>query len=145
MARVAWRLTNPSNGAFYDFQVNPSEEQEFGKSRSIEHSAPTSGLGLVRQQGDPSPLVLKASGTILHEAQLTALAGWFQLSEDQTIYLRDHALDSYEGLLTVFRPMRKRTLRNPRDFANAPLWYWSYNLEFEVVRILSGPWVGVTP
>lgn len=145
MPRVAWRLTNPNGGATYDFPINPSSEDPFGKARTIEHSAPTGLTGLVRQQGEDSPLVLKGEGTILQEAQLTALIGWWQLCRTQTVYLRDHANDSYEGLITSFMPTRKRTLRNPRDPTNAPLWYWTYTFEFEVVRVISGPWAGVTP
>jgi hypothetical protein len=145
MPRTAWRFTNPVNAALYDFPINPSEEEAFGKRRNVEHSSPTGLTGLVRQQGDDQPLVLKASGTILTRAQLVAMIGWFQLCRTQTIYLRDHAGDQYEGLLTAFEPTRKRTLRNPRDLAQAPEWYWTYTIEFEVVRIISGTWAGVTP
>lgn len=145
MPRVAWRFTNPANAATYDLAINPSEEEPFGKTRNVEHSAPTGLTGLVRQQGDDTPLVLKASGTILTKAQLTTMIAWFQLCRSQTIYLRDHAQDSFEGIITSFLPTRKRTIRNPRDPANAPEWYWTYTLEFEVVRILAGTWAGVTP
>jgi len=145
MPRVAWRFTNPQNAAIYDFAINPAEEEPFGKRRNVEHSAPTGLTGLVRQQGEDQPLVLKASGTILQESQLTTMIAWFQLCRSQTIYLRDHASDSYEGIISAFEPTRKRTIRNPRDPVNAPLHYWTYDLEFEVVRIIAGPWAGVTP
>lgn len=142
MPRTAWRFTNPSNSATYDFVINPSEEEEFGQSRNIEHAAKTGLTGLVRQQGENAPLILKSSGSILTRAQLIELNGWFALCRTQTIYLRDHANDNYEGLLTAFKPTRKRTLRNPRDQTNAPLWWWQYTMEFEVVRVISGAWAG---
>lgn len=143
MAR--WTFTNPATGATYPFPVNPSEEEEFGKRRNIEHSAPTSGVGLIRQQGDDDPLVLKVKGTIFHRDQVVQMIAWQQLTRTQTIYLTDHAGDQYEILITAFLPQRQRTIRNPRDYANAPLWFWKYSLEMEVLRVISGVWAGVTP
>jgi hypothetical protein len=138
------RFTNPANGAFYDWQVNHSEEASVGKTRQISESANTANTGLVKQQGDVQPLRLKFTGTIFHKAQHEQFIGWFQLCESQTILFRDFAGDEYEVIVTQYDAVRKRTVRNPRDFANAPLWYWTYELELEVVRVVSGSWAGVT-
>lgn len=129
----------------YSWQINHSEEDTFGKTRTVEHGANTGNTGLVKQQGDSSPLVIKVKGAILHKAQLEEMIAWWDMCEDQTIYFQDFAGDKYEVLITSFQPVRKRTIRNPRDFANAPLWWWTYDLEMEVVRIIPGlsPWEGV--
>lgn len=139
------RFTNPSNGSFYDWQVNHSEEQEFGKRRSIDHGALTDTVGVVRQQADDSPLILQLKGTIFHKAQFEQFKSWFALSRTQTIYYRDFAGDEYEVIITAFLPVRERTIKNPRDFAHAPYWFWKYDLEMEVITIRAGSWAGVTP
>ena len=141
------RFQDPAgNRANYDWQINHSEESAFGKTRNMERAALTgTGAGLVKQQTDSSPLVLKWNGTILHKAQVDEMIAWWELCETQTIYLHDFAGDSYEVIITSFNPTRHRTIRNPRDYANAPLWYWKYELECEVISIIDGPWAGVTP
>lgn len=139
------RFTNPATSAFYDWQVNHSEEQEFGKRRNIEHGALTNGTGLVRQQSADSPMVLHLRGTIFHQAQYEEMIAWWKLSETQTIYFKDFSGDEYEVIVTEFNPVRERTIKNPRDFANAPYWFWRYDLTMEVIRIRSGSWEGVSP
>lgn len=138
------RFTNPANGSFYDWQVNHSTESAFGKSRQITESANTANTGLIKQQGDAQPLKMKLQGTIFHKHQLEEFVHFWQLCESQTIIFKDFTGDEYEVLIVSFDPIRKRTVRNPRDFANAPLWYWSYELEMEVIRVISGTWAGVT-
>lgn len=139
------RFTNPKNAATYDWQVNHSEEEEFGKRRSISHGALTGGTGLVRQQADDQPLVLQLKGVIFHKAQLEQMIDWFALCETQTIYFKDFSGDEYEVIITEFLPVREKTVKNPRDFANAPLWFWRYDIAMEVIAIRAGTWVGVTP
>lgn len=139
-------FTDPASvRAPYSWAINHSEEEEFGKERTITHGANTGGTGLIKQQSDDSPLVWQFSGTILSEAQVTEMIAWWQLTESQTIYFTDYAGDEYEVIITSFKPTRHRTIRNPRDFANAPLWYWKYEIKMEVIRVISGPWVGVSP
>ena len=139
------RFTNPSNGDYYDWQINHTEEEEVNKARSIEHGANSANTGLVKQQSDDQPLVLSYRGTILHKAQLEEFWGWFQLTKTQTIYFTDFAGDEYEVIITDFKPQRQRTIKNPRDFANAPLWYWTYAISMEVVRVIAGTMAGVSP
>lgn len=139
------RFTDPLSAAVYDWPINHSEEESFGRARNIEHTAPTSGNGLVRQQGDDPPMTIRLSGTIFHKAQHDAFIGWFALSRTQTIYFKDFTGDEFEVQITAFQPVRKRTLRNPRDFANAPLWYWTYSIEMEIVRFITSAWSATLP
>jgi hypothetical protein len=138
------RFTNPADGSFYDWQVNHSTEGSFGKSRQITESANTANTGLVKQQGDAQPLKMKLQGTIFHKKQVEEFVRFWQLCESQTIIFKDFTGDEYEVLILNFDPVRKRTVRNPRDAKNAPLWYWTYELEMEVIRVISGVWAGVT-
>lgn len=137
------RFTNPDTNYTYDWLINFSEEDEFGKSRNIEHGASTSDLGFVRQQSDDGPLIIRVRGTILTLAQFTEFKEWFALCRTQTINFRDFADDEYEVIITKFMPTRQRTIHNPRDFANIPYHYWKYELEMEVIRVISGTWEGV--
>jgi hypothetical protein len=137
------RFTNPADGTFYDWQVNHSDEGGFGKDRQIAYSANTANTGLIEQQGDATPLLIKLTGTIFHKHQIEEFIKFWKLCENQTVYFKDFAGEEYEVLITSFVPVRKRTVKNPRDFAHAPLWYWTYELELNVVRVISGLWVGV--
>lgn len=139
------RFTNPATSAFYDWQINHSTEEEFGKRRTIEHGAKTNGTGLVRQQSDDSPLILRLQGVIFHKAQFEEMLAWWKLTETQTIYFKDFMADEYEVIITEFLPIRERTIKNPRDFANAPYWFWRYDIAMEVIRIRDGTWEGVSP
>lgn len=141
MTRTANVFTDPAGDrATYSWVVNHSDEEDFGKERSIETGANTANTGLVRQQSDDKPMVIRVQGTILHAAQHQEFIAWWKLCGSQTIYFTDFAGDEYEVLLTSYRPLRKRTIRNPRDYANAPLWYWTYEMEMQVIRFRNGPW-----
>jgi hypothetical protein len=134
------------NRAQYNWSVNHDEEDDFGKTRNIDHAANTGNTGLVRQQSDDSPMLIHVRGTILHRAQVLEMIAWWDLSEGQTVYFEDFTGDQFEVLITSFRPTRQRTIKNPRDFANAPYWIWKYELEMEVVKFLTpNIWSGVTP
>ncbi|MBW7998501.1 MAG: hypothetical protein FVQ81_18395 [Candidatus Glassbacteria bacterium] len=134
---------NPSNAKKYSWQVNHSTEDDVGKARTVESSANTANTGLNPQQADDQPLLLKYAGTIFHKAQLEEMIGWFNLCATQTIYFHDFAGESYEVLITSFKPVRHRTIHNPKDFANAPLWFWKYTIEMRVVRVIDGVWDSV--
>lgn len=143
MARVANRFTNPVTGGFYDWILNHNEEEASGLERTIEHTAPTDGIGLIRQQGEEGPMVLQYRGSILQESQISTFRAWYNLCRSQTIYFRDFNGDEYEVLITSFKPQRKRVVRNPRDPVNAPMHTWTYEMSMEVLRVISGPWAGV--
>jgi hypothetical protein len=135
------RFSDPRTGQFYDWPINHSDEDQFGRDRGVTLEANTGNVGLVKQQGDLTPLTLRLQGTILTRAQYQAMLNWFALCNTQSINFTDFAGDSYEVTITSFMPVRKRTLRNPRD-PGAPLWYWTYTIEMMVLTVLSGAWVG---
>jgi hypothetical protein len=137
------RFINPANGQVYDWPINHSEEEEAGQEKNIEHGGTTNRVGLVRQQGDPAPYVLRYSGTILNTAQFQAMTWWTSLTNYQSIHFRDFDDNLYEVIITQFKPTRHRTLRNPRDQASAPLHFWRYTIEMEVLRFISGDLVGM--
>lgn len=145
MARTANRFINPATAVEYAWAVNHREEDDGGQERSIERGAPTGAVGLVRQQGDESPLTFRYKGTILTEAQLETMIDWYVLCRTQTIYFRDFAGDEYEVVITGFKPRRIAVVQNKRDLVNAPLWKWEYEIAMEVLTVRSGPWVGITP
>lgn len=131
----------------YDWRVNHSEEDEGGQSREVDHTANTGLTGLVRQQGAAEPSILSWKGTILHRAQVVEMLKWFEACRTRTILLRDFAGDTYEVLITSFKPQRLRAAKNNSDYSNAPLWYWKYSITMEVVSFLGGTYAeaGVTP
>jgi hypothetical protein len=73
------------------------------------------------------------------------MIAWWKLCETQTIYFKDFSGDEYEVIITEFLPVRERTIKNPRDYANAPYWFWKYDIAMEVIAIRSGTWAGVSP
>lgn len=141
--RVPNEFENPKTSTKWAWPVNHSEEEETGKERSVENGANTAGTGLNPIQADDQPLQFSYSGTIFSKAQVTEMIAWFELCKTQTIYFHDFAGDSYEVIITSFKPTRHRTIRNPRDFKNAPLWYWTYTIQMRVVRVIDGIWTGV--
>jgi hypothetical protein len=143
MARSPNVFTNPANGATYTWPINHSEEEAVTKSRQMSDGASTDNIGLIPQQGAPTPMILSWKGSILTKAQLDAIISWYELCETQTIYVQDFSGARYEVLITDFDPQRVAVARNPRDPANAPLWYWTYTLTMRVLKVLSGDWLGV--
>lgn len=132
------RFTNPATSAFYDFDVNPEGEEPLEQQLNIERTAPTSGVGVIRQQGIPSPPVLTLNGKILRPSQRTALQGWYELSRTQTVHFRDFTGNVYEVLITAFSPQRQRAAKNPRGGTDAPTHYWTYQMSMDIVTVISG-------
>jgi hypothetical protein len=139
------KFTNPANGESYEFDIGHSAEEPTSKTRQITNSANTANTGLIPQQGAAAPLILKYSGTILKADQHKEMWRWYELCETQTIYFTDYAGNQYEVMITDFAPKRQPTVRNPRDFANAPLHYWTYTISMQVIQVRSGELEGVTP
>lgn len=132
------RFTDAATGSFYDWHVNHHSEQAFGRDRTIDHTANTQNVGLVRQQGAKTPFVMNLGGTILHKAQHQAMWAYFELCEFRSIHFRDAMLDEYEVLITKFQPVRKPTAFNHND-PSIPYHYWTYEgLEMEVLSFVSG-------
>jgi desulfoferrodoxin (superoxide reductase-like protein) len=128
----------------YLWQINHSDEDVFGRKRNVTESAKTGGTGLIKQQADSDPLVLTLTGSILHEAQHEQFIAWFELCETQSIFFTDFSDAKYEVVITEYLPVRKRTVKNPRD-STIPTWYYTYTLTMEVLSVKRGPWDGVTP
>lgn len=143
--RVANRFTNPANNAIYDWPLNHSSEETSGKARNITTTAPTGGVGLVRQQGDDGPYQLKWVGRILRRSQLAAMWEWYQLCRTQTIHLTDFDGQKYEGQITDFQPRRIRAERP--GSADPQTHVWEYTFTFDVYRFIDGDMFdeGVTP
>lgn len=134
MPRIAERFRDPLGVVpNYEFHINHSDEDAQEKKRNIETTAPTTGVGFVRQQGAASPETLRYSGTILHKAQKDAMDAWFDLCENQTVFFRDFTGREMEVEILSFNPVRKRAAGNPQDPVNAPLHYWTYTLEMQVI------------
>lgn len=127
----------------FAWPFNHSEESEGGKTRNIAYGANTANTGFVRQQSDDRPIGFGFSGAILERSHLEQMIAWYALCDSQTIYFEDFAGDEYEVIISSFKPTRLRTIRNPRDLANAPYWYWRYEITLDVVRVISGPWTAV--
>lgn len=136
---------DPNTGDEYEFQIGHETEAPVGKKRAISHSANSGNTGLVRQQGDVAPLILKLEGKILHLNQYEQMWHYYQLCETRTIYYRDYMGEEYEVMITEFSPQRTATVKNPKDFANAPRHYWKYTIEMEVVAVRAGALLGLSP
>lgn len=141
--RVSNRFTDPATGTFYDWHINHDTEEDGGRTRQITLSGNTSGLGLVRQQGAQTPLTLKYSGSILRRVQLQQFWHFFQLCQSQTIFFRDYYGDEYEVTITAFDPVRHRG--ENRNDPTIPHHYWTYTMEMQVLRVVSGTLAEVTP
>lgn len=138
-------FTNPANSVDYVWTVNHDEEQEFGKSRNIDRTGRSGNTGLVRQQGDDGPLIMTLSGRIVHRAQYVMMWQIFELCRTQTVYFTDFDGQSFEVLVTEFRPLRRRgkTSKDP----STPRHFWEYTMTLDIIRVISGDLVtaGVTP
>lgn len=132
---------NPVNGNTYEWPLNHNEESQVTKSRQMSDGAATDNIGLIPQQGAPSPLIFEWKGTILDPNQFNAMIAWWKLCENQTIWLSDFAGDTYEVLITDFLPIRTAVANNLR--APGKPWIWTYTLTFRVLTVFSGPWMGV--
>jgi hypothetical protein len=142
------RFTDPAAVvAAYDWPINHNEEEESGKARNITRTAPTGNVGLVKQQGDDGPFILKLKGHIKTRAQYAAFWQWYQLCRTQTIYFRDFDNQQYEVQITSFLPTRLRRHSYPGPGLDPYDHYWTYTMELEVYRFISGVMqaAGVTP
>lgn len=148
MTRVANQFQDPAGTLpTYSWEINHDAEDEGGKSRNITVTANTGRTGLVRQEGDETPLTLSYSGTFFSKNQLVRMLRYWEACSTRTIRFVDFLGDTYGVLITDFRPLRKRVVRNPRDQANAPGVIWTYKIVMQVIDIISGPYddADVTP
>lgn len=145
MARVKFIDVLDGGIGEYPWAINHEAEEEFGAALSITRTAPTSGVGFVRQLGDPQPLLRRLKGTILDRSQYEKMWSYFFIctglgpGPQRTIHFVDQLGASFEGLITVFNPIAVRASNNPRgQTADEKLVYWTYDLTFEVINVVSG-------
>lgn len=143
MSRAIQQFHDPVVGDTYVWPINHDEEQDFGQARNISTEANTGNVGLIRMQGDKAPLKLRFSGRMLERSHRDAFLAWFQRCQYRTILFTDVEGTVFEVLITSFNPIRKRAVRNTRDLVNAPTFTWSYTLEMDVIRVISGPLAGL--
>lgn len=145
MARRGTVFFDPQTGDSYTWPVNHNEEDPIGKSRQMADGAPTSGIGLIPQEGVPTPLVLTWKGEIYTLEHLQNIVLFYTFCDSRSIHVTDPAGSTYEVLITDFTQSRHPTARNDKDPINAPTWYWAYTLTMRVLTVISGEWAGVTP
>jgi hypothetical protein len=129
---------NPANGFTYEWHVNHTDEESTEKTRTITRVGNTGLVGVVRQQGDDSPYIMRWTGTILHRAQLQAFWFWWAVSKGQTIHLLDFDGQRYEVQITSFQPKRVRKLSYFSKDPSMPHHYYTYTIEFEVYSFVAG-------
>jgi len=117
--------------ADYTFEINHSDEDSQQNTLNMQRSAVTTGVGFVRQQGEPGPRILSYSGTILTTSQYDAMMSYAEACATRTIFFRDVEGTEYEVLITSFTPKRERVAVNPRQ--SDILWKWSYQLQMEII------------
>lgn len=128
----------------YDWALNHDAEEGFGATQQLERTAPTSGVGFVRQIGDPSPLTRTLRGSILARAQLQKFWAYYNVTAGKsgtrrTIRFRDPLGGIFEVLVTSFVPVMERVAMNRRGTtADEKLVKWTYTLTLEVVNVVSG-------
>lgn len=127
----------------YNWHINHAEEDEYSRRITVERTATTDGMGAVRQIGEVSPYTLRWKGTILQKVQYDKMWAYFNESNGlgagprRTIHLVDQLGIRYEGWFSSFNPIRHRVAMNPRgSTTEEKLVTWTYDLEFEVVRIV---------
>jgi hypothetical protein len=139
VARTPNRFFDPSDSTEYLWPINHLEEDDIGITTGISTSAPTSGIGLVRQQGEDSAMSIIVRGTILTLAQHQTFIAWKARSRNHTIYFTDFAGEQYEVLIKSYLPRRERVQKNPRD-PLMPNYVIRYTMEMDVIQALSGSW-----
>lgn len=135
------QLLDPAPGGLgaYAWQVNYSEENEFGQARGYTTTQSADGTSMIVQQAGEEAMTLSLSGTILSRAQHQKFVQYFHRGRWQTLLFTDFEGFQYEVLMKSYKPLRKRTLSNPRD-PSIRLHYYTYTLELLVVRVATGDW-----
>lgn len=144
MAYQRCQLVDAAPGGLgaYVWEANYDTEDEFSRARSYQRTATTDGVGVVRQQGDDGPVILKVSGVALRRVQHEKFVAFFLAARDRTMHFIDFEGYDYEVFITAYNPTRVRTSRNPQD-PSMMFHYIKYSLQFEAVNVLSGPWAGM--
>lgn len=127
----------------YVWQVNHESEEEMGAELNVQRTAPVSGVGFVRQEGEPSPLLLRWKGTILHRNQHQKMWAFFDACRGfngpkRTIRVTDFSGAQFEVFITAFNPIRVRAQKNPKGANDIERqYYWTYDITMEVVTVIA--------
>lgn len=128
----------------YSFHINHSDEEQMGRSASVQRTAPVGGMGFIYQIGDSGPMTIHWKGTILDRAQVQAMWNYYNVCNGfngnrRTIHLVDFTGARFEVLFTSFLPIRIRATSNPRGTTpDEKLYYYTYDATFDVINIVSG-------
>lgn len=149
--RVANTFIDPTNGETYEWPINHNDETGSsakgggmgGLERNYTVSAPTSLNINIRQQAANDPLSLSWKGVALTRAQHQEFLRWFGKCSHHSIILRDFSGDEFEVVITAYIPQRTPVAQNRNDMENASTWYYSYQLDMDVLTALSGDYVGL--
>lgn len=118
--------------ADYVFEIGHHEEDPDGRARTVTRTAPTSGVGFVRQQGADSPRVLSLKGSILTQDQYDKMSDYYDACRIRTVFYRDYTDVESAVLITRFESQRIPVARNPRD--PSIMHKWTYTLVMEVIN-----------
>lgn len=151
--RVANTFIDPVTGETYDWAINHNDETgtaskgggQGGLERNYTVSAPTSFGIAIRQQAANDPLTFSWKGTALTRFQHQEFLRWYQKCSAYPIFLRDFSGDEYEVLITAYIPVRKAVVANRNDLTNAATWVYDYQIDFDVIRVVSGDYLAVNP
>lgn len=116
--------------ADYVWEVNHYTETGQNSAISIERTAVTTGVGYVRQQGQPAPKILSYGGSILTDNQNEFMQAYADACATRTIFYRGVDGVEHEVVITDYTATRKAVLRNPRS---PNPWYWEYTIVMEVI------------
>lgn len=151
MMRVSNRFIDPATAETWDWPINHHDESgtgskaggQGGLGRNFTVSAPTS-LGVrIRQQAANDPLSFSFKGTALTRLQHQTFLYWWKKCEHHSIILRDFSGDQFEVMVTAYIPVRKPVAQNRNDMVNAALWVYDYQIDFDVISVVSGDYAGV--
>lgn len=128
---------NPADLTVYPWPVNHSPDGDEGndKKRTIQETANTGNVGLVRQQSGDQGVTLKRSGSILTFAHEEAFWHWFQLCAGQTIYYVEFSGDAYEVQIVGYDP---RKVGSGGPSKNGKGYFVKYTMEMIVFKFLTG-------
>lgn len=144
MIRVPNRLIDPATGEIWDWPINHHDESgSKGLVRNFTVSAPTSLNIRIRQQASNTPMATSWKGTALTRAQHQKFIHWWLKCEHNSLILRDFSGDQYEVMITSYVPTRRATAQNRNDMANAPTWVYDYQIDFDIINVISGDYVGI--
>lgn len=129
---------NPADASVYEWPVNhnPEGDEGTGKKRTIQETANTGNVGLVKQQSADQGAVIKRSGVILTLAHEQAFWEWWERCGSQTIYFVEFDGSAYEVQLTDYEPKR---VGSGSLAKNGQGYFVKYTMEMIVFAFLTGP------